>query len=94
MSYELDIADEAFADLERLIESLPEPRRAEAIDGIQAALLTLTANPMLAGKQSLGRPTYRFRFTAGGVGYHWAATFAYSADETRIIITHVYRIPL
>jgi hypothetical protein len=50
--------------------------------------------PLLAGKLHLGRPTYRFRFTAGGVGYHWAATFQYAEDEQRVVVTHVFRIAL
>jgi hypothetical protein len=76
VSYELAIADEAFEDIERLIDSLPEARRAEAVAGVDEALQRLAANPLLAPKLNLGRPTYRFQFTAGGVGYHWAATFA------------------
>lgn len=94
MSYELEIADEAFTDLSRLIKSLPPGRQDEAIEGTDAELQKLAANPLLAPKVHLGRPTYRFHFKAGGTGYHWAATFVFSEDEKRIIITHVYRLAL
>lgn len=94
MSYELVIADEAFEDADRLIRSLPESRRAEAVDGVDQALQKLAANPLLASTVNLGRPTYRFRFEAGGVAYHWAATFRFSEDESQIVVTHVFRIAL
>ncbi len=91
MSYELEITEEAADDLAALIESLPAARRADAIEGVETAFQKLAANPLLAPKQHLGRPTYHFQFVAGGVRYHWGATFCYSADETHIRITHIYR---
>lgn len=94
MSYALDITDDAADDLNRLIASLPADRRADAFNGVETALDRLAANPRLAVSQHLGRPTYRFSFRAGGVGYHWAATFQYSEDESTIQVTHVYRVSL
>lgn len=94
MAYALDLADEAVEDLEALLNSLPESRRRDALDGVEAALNKLAANPLLAIKQHLGRPTYRFQFVAGRVHYHWGATFAISEDEQRIIITHIFRVPM
>jgi hypothetical protein len=91
MSYALDIADEAVEDLEKLLDSLPSARRADAIEGVDVALQKLAANPFLAPRRHLGRPTYHFQFTAGGVGYHWGCTFRFSEDEKGIQITHIYR---
>jgi hypothetical protein len=91
MSYELALTEVAADDLLALLESLPAGRRADAINGVETALLNLAANPQLAQHQHLGRSTYRFQFLAGGVQYHWGATFCYSEDETHIQVTHVYR---
>jgi plasmid stabilization system protein ParE len=91
MSYELELTDVAAEDLHALVESLPVDRRADAIDGVETALLKLAANPLLAARQHVGRPTYHFQFVAGGARYHWGATFSYSEDESHIRITHIYR---
>jgi plasmid stabilization system protein ParE len=91
MSYELELTDVAAEDLQDLVKSLPADRRADAINGVETALLKLAANPLLASRQHLGRPTYHFQFAARGVRYHWGTTFCYSEDETRIRITHIYR---
>jgi hypothetical protein len=66
MSYALEITDTASEDLLALIESLPANRREDAIEGVDVALQKLAANPLLAPRQHLGRPTYRFSFVAGG----------------------------
>lgn len=94
MSYELAIAPEAEEDLNRLIESLPKRRREAALDGVVTELEKLAANPSLAVRSMLGRPTYRFSFVADSVHYHWAATFKYAEDERTIVITHVFRVAL
>ncbi len=51
MSYELVVSDEAADDLHALIESLPSSRRRDALDGVEAALIRLAANPLLAQRQ-------------------------------------------
>lgn len=94
MSYALLVSDEAADDLRALIESLPASRRRDALDGTDRALERLAANPLLAQRQSLGRPTYYFRFTAEGVTYHWGCTFQYSEDESSLCVTHVFRVSL
>lgn len=94
MSYELVVSDEAADDLHALIESLPSSRRRDALDGVDSALQRLAMNPLLAQRQHLGRPTYHFGFRAEGVAYHWGCTFAFDEDETRIQITHFFRIAL
>lgn len=94
MSYELAITPEAEQDLARLIDSLPAKRRGAALDGVLAELEKLAASPSLAVKSTMGRPTYRFSFIADRVRYHWAALFKYSPDETSIVVTHLYRVPL
>ena len=94
MSYALDITDEAAEDLERLIESLPADRRADALNGVETALERLAANPKLAVRQPLGRPLYRFSFRAADVTYHWGATFQYGQEERTIQVTHMFRVAL
>lgn len=94
MSYALAIAPEAEADLARLIESLPAKRRGEAIDNVLAELGKLAANPELAVKSTLGRPTYRLSFTAARVRYHWTALFKFAVDERTLVITQIFRVPL
>jgi plasmid stabilization system protein ParE len=94
MSYALAIAPEAEEDLNRLIESLPKRRREAALDGVAAELEKLVANPSLAVRSTLGRPTYRFSFIVENVHYHWAATFKYAQDERTIVITQVFRVAL
>lgn len=94
MSYELAIAPEAEEDLDRLISSLPQRRRGPAFDAVLAELDKLAANPSLAVRSTLGRPTYRFSFVADNVGYHWAATFKYAQDERTLVITHIYKVLL
>jgi len=94
MAYVLELADEAAEDLNDLIESLPSARRRDATDAVEEAFLRLEANPRLAQAGPLGRLTYRFSFVAGKVHYHWEGTCCYSEDEERIIVTHVYRVPL
>ena len=93
MSYALVIADEAAQDLDALIESLPSSRRADAIEGVEAALNHLTSNPLSKAKEHVGRPAYEFTFRAGGVTYHWAATYQITQDERSLVITHVYKVP-
>lgn len=92
MSYEPELTDEAVEDLRTLIDSLPSARRRDAFDGVETALTRLAANPLLASRQHLGRPTYQFQFSAGGVAHHWACTFVFDEDEARIRITHIYRV--
>jgi len=94
MSYELAIAPEAEEDLERLVDSLPKRRQLLAIDAVHAELEKLAANPSLAVRSTLGRPTYRFGFKVDDVIYHWAATFKYDQSERALVITHVFRVPL
>lgn len=94
MSYALAIAPEAEQDLARLVDSLPAKRRERAFDAVLAELGKLAANPSLAVKSTLGRPTYRFSFAVDRVRYHWAALFKYSADEQTIVVTQVFRVPL
>lgn len=91
MSYEPDITDEGFEDIERILDSLSPERRTAALDALDEAFLRLAANPQLAGRGPVGRPTFFFHFAIGGTHYHWAATFRYSEDETKIVVTHVYR---
>jgi hypothetical protein len=94
MSYELAIASEAEEDLLRLVDSLPKRHRDAAWDAVVVEPEKLAANPDLALRSTIGRPTFRFRFTLGEVGYPWAATFKYGEDERTIVITHVFRVPL
>lgn len=91
MSYEPDITDEAFEDLTRIVDALPVERQEAALTAVEDALLRLATNPRLGVRGPLGRPTYFFRFEIGGTQYHWAATFRYSEDETKIVVTQVYR---
>lgn len=91
MSYELKLTNRARNNLIALIDSLPTSRRADAINEVETALLKLAANPLLAPRQHLGRPTYRFQFLAGGVRHHWGATFSFSEDETCVRVTSIYR---
>ena len=91
MSFELQVSDKAIEDLHALIDSLPHKHRRDALDGVEAALERLAANPMLAAKGHLGRPTFHFHFRADGVHYHWGCTFAYTEDESGIRVTHVFR---
>ena len=94
MSYALAITPEAEEDLSRIVKSLPSKRRQRALDAVAQELEKLAANPSLAVRSTLGRPTFRFSFTARQVAYHWAATFKYSQDERTIVITHIFRVPL
>ena len=94
MSYELGITPEAEQDLTRLIDSLPAKRRGQALDAVLAELEKLAANPGLAVKSTIGRPTYRFSFIVDRVRYHWAALFKYSPDEKAIVVTQVFRVAL
>jgi len=94
MSYELAITPEAEQDLARLSDSLPSKRRGAAFDAVLAQLEKLVANPALAVKSTVGRPTYRFSFVADRVRYHWAALFKYSPDEKAIVVTQLFRVPL
>jgi hypothetical protein len=94
MSYELLVSDEAGDDLRALIDSLPASHRRDALNGVDSAVARLAANPMLAQRKHLGRPTYHFQFVAGGVTYHWGCTFVHTQDETSIRITHIYRVLL
>jgi hypothetical protein len=91
MSYEPEITDEGFEDVEHLIASLPPERRGLALDALDDAFLRLAANPKLASKGPVGRPTFFFSFEVGGTHYRWAATFCFSEDETKVIVTHVFR---
>ncbi len=91
MSYEPDITDEAFEDLQRIIESYTPERQSAVLDALDEALVRLAANPRLGIRGPLGRPTYFFTFEIGGTRYHWAATYCYSQDETKIVVTQVYR---
>lgn len=94
MSFDLLVSDEAADNLRALIDFLPSSRRRDALDGVDAALQRLAANPLLAQRRHLGRPTYQFQFQAEGVSYHWGCTFVYSEDEASIRITHIYRVAL
>lgn len=88
MSYALDIADEAVEDLTQLLDSLPEARRADAEDAIEAVLVAFAALPMRDRAKHRYCPVH---FTAGGTRYYWGATYCYTPDETTLVITHLYR---
>ncbi len=92
MSYALAIAPEAEQDLARLVDSLPARRRERALDAVLEQLDKLAANPGLAVKSTLGRPTYRFSFVVDRVTYHWAALFKFSSDESTIVVTQLFRV--
>ncbi len=94
MSYALAIAPEAEQDLAHLIDSLPAKRRGAALDAVLAELEKLAANPSLAVKSKLGRPTYRISFIVDRVRYYWAAIFKFALDERTIVITQLYRVAL
>lgn len=94
MSYALAIAPEAEQDLARLVDSLPPKRRGPALDAVLVELEKLAANPSLAVKSTLGRPTYRVSFTVDRVRYNWAAIFKFGLDERAIVITQLYRVAL
>ena len=94
MSYVLDLSDVAAEDLTALIESLPSSCRRDATDRVEEALQRLAANPLLAQRIHLGRPTYHFTFVAEDVHYHWGCTFCYAEDETSIQVTHIFSVPL
>jgi plasmid stabilization system protein ParE len=94
MSYELAITPEAEQDLAEIVASLPAASRQDAWVAIVTEFDKLAANPSLAVRSQLGRPTYRFSFKVREVSYHWAATFKYSEDERSIVITHVFRLAL
>jgi hypothetical protein len=93
MSYALVIAEEAGDDLLALVESLPSSRRADAIEAVNRELTRLSANPLPKAREYLGRPAHEFTFEAGGVSYHWGATYRISEDETSLVITHVFKVP-
>ncbi len=90
MSYALAITPEAEAQLVRLVESLPPSRRDVAFQAVLEELTKLAANPALAVRSRIGRPVYRFHFTAEGVTYYWATTFQYSMDEAAVVVTDVF----
>ena len=94
MSYALAIAPEAEQDLARLVGSLPAEIRVPALDAVLEQLEKLAANPALAVRSTVGRPTYRFSFVVDDVRYRWAALFEYSPDERSIVITQLFRVPL
>lgn len=94
MSYALDFADEAVEDLERLLESLPSERRDPAAEAVEAALLRFAASPLDRPRPGSSRPFVNLSFRVAEVNYFWAATYVFSQDETRVVITHIYRIAL
>lgn len=61
-----------------LIDSLPAGHRRDALNGVDAALERLAANPLLGSRGHLGRPTFHFRSPSG-------STFC---------VTHVFRAAL
>ena len=94
MSFELQVSEEAIEDLHLLIDSLPMGHRRDALNGVDAALERLAANPLLATRGHLGRPTFHFAFRAGDVHHHWGCTFQYAEDEAGIRVTHIFRVSL
>lgn len=94
MSYALDFANEAVEDLERLLDSLPLERRDPAVEAVQASLSHFAEHPLERPRPGGPRPFVHLNFRVGEVAYHWAATYCFSQDETRIVVTHVYRIAL
>lgn len=95
MTYKLNIAPEAEADLARLLESMPSARRERALGAVREALTPLAMNPAAnRSSAALGRPRRILSFTIDGTSYDWAATFIFLDDEQTIVITQFYRVSL
>lgn len=93
MPYALKFADTAAEDLGRLVDSLPLRRRARSVDAIEAACLAFAERPIRRSTGG-GAPHFPLHFTVDDVHYHWVATYRLTEDETTVIITHVFRVPL
>jgi hypothetical protein len=92
VTFALSLTPEAEEDFAKLIASLPPGRRDQAVLGVQAALLQFAKHPVPNPRPQ--HPFVRLDFESSGVKYYWAATYQFSPDETTIIITHMYRLPL
>lgn len=96
MGYELEFANEAEEAVLAYLKQRCEGCRDEALDAIEAALLLLTQNPLIAapGQGAFTRPTYRFEIEAGGVQRFLQVAFYYSPDERSIVVTAFGPVPL
>lgn len=93
MPYALDFTETAAEDIENLVLDLPESRREQAFDAIEAACVAFADRPQFK-KRRYGTPSFTLHFRVGKVAYWWAATYRLSEDETTLCITHVFRRPL
>lgn len=94
MSYELEFADTALEDLERLVESLRPEIRAEAIDQIEAACRSFIARPPFRAHNRFGTPTFPIHFEVQGTIYRWVGVFSIKEDEKTFSVEHIFRVPL
>ncbi len=93
MPYALKFANTAAEDLARLVDSLPLRRRARAVDAIEAACRSFAQHPI---RRSAGRdpPHFPLHLVIDEVHYNWVATYHLTEDESTVVITHAFRVPL
>ena len=93
MPYALKFANTAAEDLGRLIDSLPLRRRARAIDAIEAVCGAFAQHPIVRSARR-DPPHFPLHFVVEDVHYNWVATYRLTEDESVVVITHVFRVPL
>lgn len=92
MSYALDFADEAAEDLDRLLDSLPPECRAGALESVEAEFLRFAESPIKMMVPGRTRPFIHVAARVADRVQYWGATYKFTQDETRVVITHVYRL--
>lgn len=93
MGYALVITDEAADRLQNLIDSLPQSRRAPAVEAVDAELTRLAESPLPKAKDYFGHPAYEFTFRVSGAVMHWGVTYYVSQDEKSLCVTDCYKVP-
>lgn len=91
MSYVPELTDEAFEDLERLLDSLADDLREPIITAVEALLGGYAADPSTLPRSVGPHPFAPLDFQADGLSFRWGMTYVFSQDEKRIQVTHIFR---
>ena len=94
MSYEPELTDVAVEDFNNLIESLPSSRRRDATDAVEAASDQARREPWPRATRVPWTTLLPLQLQGGRCGESWGCTFKISEDETRLVITHIFRTML
>jgi len=93
MPYALKFATTAFEDIQALTATIAPGQQERAVDAIETICRDFADRQRLSsGRWAV--PSFPIHFKIDETWYYWAATYRITEDETTVVLTHVFRVPL